>query len=100
MIGDIAEHHDKPDAAAVAVAGNVEIYIPLGGIIDIEKEKSRLLRRLEKADKDLAGIEKTLSNEDFIAKAPEEIIRQRRERKAELEAEKVRLEKNLEMLGR
>jgi valyl-tRNA synthetase len=97
---DIAEHHDKPDAAAVAVAGNVEIYIPLVGIIDIEKEKSRLMRRLEKVDKDLAGIEKTLSNEDFIAKAPEEIIRQRRERKAELEAEKVRLEKNLEMLGR
>ncbi|MBM3236031.1 valine--tRNA ligase [Candidatus Poribacteria bacterium] len=97
---DIAEHHDKPEAAAVAVVGNVEIYIPLGGIIDIDKEKSRLMRRLEKADKDLAGIEKTLSNEDFIAKAPEEIIRQRRERKVELEAEKVRLEKNLEMLGK
>jgi valyl-tRNA synthetase len=97
---DIAEHHEKPDAAAVAVVGNVEIYIPLGGIIDIEKEKTRLMRRLEKADKDLAGIEKTLSNEDFIAKAPEEIIQQRRERKSELEAEKVRLEKNLKMLGR
>jgi len=96
---DIAAHHDKPDAAAVAVVGNVEIYIPLLGIIDIEKEKSRLTRRLEKAAKDLAGIEKTLSNKDFIAKAPEKIIQQRRERKAELEAEKTRLEKNLEMLG-
>jgi valyl-tRNA synthetase len=77
----------------------VEIYLPLRGIIDIEKEKSRLRRRLEKATKDLTGIEKTLSNQDFIAKAPDEIIQQRRERKAELESEKSRLEKNLEMLG-
>ena len=97
---DIAEHHDKPDAAAVAVVGDVEIYIPLADIIDIEKEKSRLSRRLEKAAKNLAGIEKTLNNKDFISKAPEEIIKQRRERKAELKAEKARLEKNLEMLGR
>jgi len=96
---DIAEHHEKPDAAAVAVVGDVEIYIPLVGIIDIEKEKSRLTRRLEKAAKDLAGIEKVLNNRDFIAKAPEEIIQQRRERKTELEAEKTRLERNLEMLG-
>jgi valyl-tRNA synthetase len=96
---DIAAHHDKPDAAAVAVVGNVEIYIPLADIIDIDKEKSRLTRRLEKTAKDLAGIEKTLSNRDFIAKAPAEIIQQRRERKAELEAEKARWEKNLEMLG-
>ncbi|MFQ6040575.1 MAG: valine--tRNA ligase [Candidatus Poribacteria bacterium] len=96
---DIAEHHDKPDAAAVAVVGDVEIYIPLAGIIDIDKEKSRLTRRLEKAVKDLAGIEKTLSNKDFMTKAPEKIIQQRRKRKAELEAEKSKLEKNLEMLG-
>ena len=78
----------------------MEIYIPLADIIDIEKEKSRLSRRLEKAAKNLAGIEKTLNNKDFISKAPEEIIKQRRERKAELKAEKARLEKNLEMLGR
>ncbi|MBC8457106.1 MAG: valine--tRNA ligase, partial [Deltaproteobacteria bacterium] len=96
---DIAKRHDKPDAAAVAVVGDLEIYIPLAGIIDIEKEKDRLIRKLNKVQKDLVGIEKMLDNAEFLSKAPEKIIQQRREKQMELNTEKTRLERNLEMLS-
>ena len=54
---------------------------------------------INKAEKDLIRLKKTLSNEDFLKKARREVVEQRRERKAELEVEKAKLEANLSMLG-
>jgi len=95
----IAEYHEKPDAAAVAVVGEIEAYIPLEGIIDIDKEKARLKKKISQAEKELATAERILSNEDFLSKAPKEVVQQKTERKAELETEKAKLETNLMMLG-
>ena len=95
----IAEHQDKPKMSAVAVVGEVEIYLPLAGLIDIEKEKSRLSRKLAKVSKDLVGIEKALSNQNFLQKAKPEVVQQRKDKRVELEAEKAKLEKNVAMLA-
>ena len=95
----IAEHQEKPAAAAVAVISDVVIYIPLAGIIDIEKEKDRLQKRLDKVLKELTGAQKTLGNPNFVNRAPEAVVEQKRTRLATLESEQEKLTTNLEMLG-
>jgi valyl-tRNA synthetase len=93
-----AEHQKKPDAAAAAVIGDIVIYIPLVGLIDIKKEKARLQKRLDKVIKDLDSTQKTLNNPAFIERAPKAVVEQKHARLAELESEKEKLEANLEML--
>ena len=95
----IAEHQEKPAAAAVAVISDIEIYIPLAGIIDIEKEKDRLQKRLDKVLKELTGTQKTLDNPKFLDRAPEAVVEQKRARLAVLESEQQKLVTNIEMLG-
>ena len=89
----------KPASSATAVVSSgVEIYVPLAGLIDIDKEKERLTKNLDKAIADLERITKRLADEAFISKAPENIIAKEKNRKAEIEALKEKLEKNLEIL--
>ncbi|MCE2394424.1 valine--tRNA ligase [Candidatus Poribacteria bacterium] len=95
----IAEHQEKPAAAAVAVISDIVIYIPLAGIIDIEKEKDRLQKRLDKVVKELTGTQKTLDNPNFVNRAPEAVVEQKRARLAVLESEQEKLVTNIEMLG-
>ena len=65
----------KPESSAAAVvSGGIEVYIPLVGLIDIEKEKERLTKNLDQAIANLERLEKRLNNEDFISKAPENIV--------------------------
>jgi len=89
----------KPASSATAVVSSgVEIYVPLAGLIDIDKEKERLTKNLDKVIADLERITKRLADEAFISKAPENIIAKERERKSELETQKSKLERNLEIL--
>jgi len=89
----------KPASSATVVINNgVEVYVPLAGLIDIDKEKERLTKNLDKAVADLDRVNKLLAGEAFISKAPENIIAKEKNRKAEIEALKEKLEKNLEML--
>ena len=57
-----------------AVAQDVEIVMPLKGIIDFAEEERRLKKEINKLEKDLATVTKKLSNEDFLRKAPHDII--------------------------
>ena len=82
---------DRPGGTAVAVAGRVEVHVPVVGLIDIAAELSRLDKALAKATGALEGIRKKLGNAGFVANAPEEIIEKEREREAELLDELARL---------
>ncbi len=57
-----------------AVTDNAEIYIPLGELVDFEKEKARLTKELEKANAEITRGERMLNNSGFIAKAPQKLI--------------------------
>ena len=63
-----------PAAAAKAVVEAVEIYLPLAGIIDFSEEERRLTKEIDKLSKDLSGAQRKLTNEDFLAKAPAEVV--------------------------
>jgi valyl-tRNA synthetase len=74
----------KPEHSAVAVAGNLEVYIPLEGLVDFEAEAARLDHERQRLVDDLMKLERKLSNEGFLAKAAPEIVEKDRARAAEL----------------
>ena len=70
----VSQLEDKPAQAVSALTAIAEIYVPLKGVIDIEKETLRLEKELRKADGDLNKAENKLSNEKFLSRAPGEVI--------------------------
>jgi len=80
---------ERPKGAATAVVGETEVYVPLGDMINLEEERTRLSRELGKMEEELARVRKKLGNSDFIAKAKEEVVRREKEKAAEFE-EKIR----------
>ena len=71
---------ERPKGAATAVVGSIEIYLPLGDMIDLQEQRVRLSKEAGKVEEELARIQKKLSNPEFIAKAKEEVIQKEREK--------------------
>ncbi|WP_405738825.1 valine--tRNA ligase [Anaerovibrio slackiae] len=65
---------EKPENAMTGVVNGVEIYLPLKGLIDVEKETARLNKELATLDKEISRLEKKLGNQGFLAKAPAEVV--------------------------
>jgi valyl-tRNA synthetase len=84
--------------AARDVAGGVEVAVPLAGLIDFEKEKARLQTTLAKLAKELDGVEKRLSNRDFISRAAEDVVAETRARADELRGQMAKLRVAVENL--
>ncbi|WP_457573324.1 valine--tRNA ligase [Desulfolithobacter sp.] len=80
-----------PDDAGHALVQDVELFVPLKGLIDVEAELEKLARERTKLDKELKRVEGKLGNEKFLANAPEAVVEKEREKQAEIQA---RLEKN------
>ena len=70
----LAKDDAKPENAMTAVVNGVEIYLPLAGLIDVEKETARLNKELATLDKEVSRLDKKLSNAGFLAKAPADIV--------------------------
>ena len=64
----------KPDQSATSVISNLEIFIPLKGLIDIDKEIIRLKSKLKDLKARLNNVKKKLDNDNFVKKAPKQII--------------------------
>ncbi|MBQ6522307.1 MAG: valine--tRNA ligase [Atopobiaceae bacterium] len=74
----------KPAGSISVVDGQLEIFVKVGDLVDLAAEGKRLEKELAKAEKDLSSIERTLSNEGFVAKAAPEIIEKKKAQQAEL----------------
>jgi valyl-tRNA synthetase len=70
-----------PGESAQFVVGEATFALPLAGFIDIAAEKSRLEKEVGKLDAEIAQIDKKLGNEQFVAKAPEEVIEEQKARR-------------------
>jgi valyl-tRNA synthetase len=88
----------KPPMSASAVIPSAEIYIPLAGLIDIDLEKQRLQKELEKIAQLLEKSKRKLSNQEFVKQAPREIIEREEARKLDYEERAAKINKNLEQL--
>jgi len=82
---------DIPKGSAQFVLGEALVALPLGNVIDFAKERARLEKDLAKALADVARLDAKLSNEQFVGKAPEEVLGEQREKHAEAAALALRL---------
>ena len=73
--------------------------LPLADVIDVAAEKTRLEKAAKKAQKEVGGIKGKLSNEKFLAKAPDEVVEEQRERLAAAETEAAKLDAALKRLA-
>jgi valyl-tRNA synthetase len=90
---------EKPQkAVALMAAEGVEAYLPLAGLVDLDQETARLQKAIAEADGEIRRTEGMLANEGFLSKAPAHVIQQQRDRLAEQQARRERLEARLHAL--
>jgi valyl-tRNA synthetase len=94
----VVEQVEKPESAATAVAQDVEIVMPLKGIIDFAEEERRLKKEINKLEKDLATVTRKLSSEDFLRKAPPDIIEKEKSKAQEVTEKREKLLTSLNRL--
>ena len=90
---------EKPKASAAVVTGPHEVFVPLAGMIDLDEERARLQKEIEQKQSFLGGVERKLRNEQFVTRAPEEVVQRERQKAADAKAELQKLRANLEDLG-
>ena len=88
----------RPKHSAYAVVAGIEIFVPLEGVIDIEKEKERLKSKIAGLASELKCAESKLKNKNFISKAPKEVVQKARDRLDLIKTEINPLKKNLRLL--
>lgn len=71
---------EAPEKSMTAVVTGAEIYLPLEGLIDIDKEIARLEAELEKLNKEVERVDKKLSNQGFVSKAPAHVVEAEKEK--------------------
>jgi valyl-tRNA synthetase len=84
---------ERPRLAASALAGDIEVFVILKDILDFDDESTRLKKEIAKIEKEFTTTQRKLSNEDFLGKAPPDVIVKEREKSA-------RLGEKIDKLGR
>jgi len=94
----IGQGIEQPDDASIQVAGDVQIFVPLRGLVNVEEEEKRLLKEIAKIDKEIDMFSKKLENPSFVDRAPAEVVAKEREKLAEVNGKKLVLEESLEKI--
>jgi len=94
----MSEKLEKPAHSATSISNGMELYIPLGGLVNFSKEKERMEKRSMEIKRLLSNIEGKLSNKNFLQRAPESVIERERSNKDKLSQELEKINKNLEMI--
>lgn len=89
---------EKPEQSVTGIASGIEIFLPLKGLIDVEKELARLGKDLELVKKEIERAEGKLNNQGFMAKAPEQVVAKEREKLSDYLDKRDKIEEQLEMV--
>ena len=89
---DVGLERERPKGAAFAAVSGHGVYVMLEGVIDLTKEIDRLSKEIGKLTKELVGMNKKLSSEDFLGKAPKNIVEKVRAEQEEILQKVERLE--------
>lgn len=89
---------EQAPLAATALAGDVEILIPMAGLIDKNSELARLNKEIEKLQKDIERSEAKLNNQDYVNKAPAAVVEKERTKITELKSGLAKLEQQVKLL--
>ena len=89
---------EKPEDASIQVAGDIQIYVPLKGLVDVAAEEERLLKEIGKIEKEIEMFSKKLESPAFVDRAPAEIVAKERQKLAEVNGKKLVLEESLDKI--
>jgi valyl-tRNA synthetase len=89
----------KPKLAAAYVGDGLEVYVPLAGLINLDEERARVSKELVRLKGEGESLQKKLSNEGFLTRAPPDVVEKDRERLAELVVRKAKLEEHLKRIA-
>jgi valyl-tRNA synthetase len=95
-----SDKKETPDEAMSAIITGAEIFIPLDDLLDYKAEFERLSREKKKLEDEVARLEKKLSNEGFVAKAPPQIIAEEREKAAGYQDKLEKIQERLDLVAR
>ena len=95
----LQSNESKPDHALTGVAEGVEIFLPLAGLIDVEKEIARLQKELDKLQNGIKSTQAKLKNEKFISKAPENVVQAERDKLSAAEEKIKSVENRIKQLS-
>jgi len=87
---------EKPAASASAVVEGNGIYVPLEGLIDLDKERKRISKEIERTEGFLKSVERKLANDKFVSNAPDDVVQRERDKQSDAEDS---LEKLRELLA-
>ncbi|MFL5100120.1 MAG: valine--tRNA ligase [Xanthobacteraceae bacterium] len=87
-----------PQSVQVVVRGDL-IALPLAGVVDVAAERTRLEKEIAKVTGEIARIDAKLANDDFIARAPEEVVEGEREKREEADGRRAKISEALTRLG-
>lgn len=91
---------EKPkQAVAEVIAGGIEIYLPLAGMIDLEAERKRWQKEVADLEKRIAASKTKLNNPGFLQKAPTEVVDREREKLADLQLQSSKIWERLKEFG-
>jgi len=88
----------RPKGAATAIVSGATIFVSLEGIIDFNQEAQRLEKEIGKLSKEFSAVARKLKNDDFLSKAPEEVVNKVKERHKALMEKQQKLEAHLERI--
>ncbi len=85
----------KPEASASALIQGTEIFIPLKGLIDLDKERARIQKEIDQTTGFLKGVEKKLANKQFVENAPDAVVEKERNKLSDAESNLQKLKQSL-----
>jgi valyl-tRNA synthetase len=88
-----------PKGSAQFMLGEAVAALPLGDVIDFAKERTRLEKELKKAHDEIARFDAKLGNEQFVSRAPEDVLEEQRSKRADAAALAARLKEAVSRLG-
>ncbi len=91
---------EAPRGAVQIIHEGGVFALPLAGIIDLEAEKARLRKEIDKCDKEIDGIDKKMSNASFVERAPIEIVEENRERRVAFSERREKLTAALQQISK
>jgi valyl-tRNA synthetase len=71
---------------ALALVGDLKVMVPLAGLIDVDVERARLVKEIDRKKADVERLEKKLGNQNFVAKAPPEVVAKEQQKAEEASA--------------
>ena len=91
----VTDKKDVPDDSMSKVIVGAQIFIPLAELVDFEEELKRLTKEKERLEGEVARVDKKLSNEGFVAKAPEKVVEAEKEKKVQYQEMLAKVEEQL-----